>query len=87
MSASALLLEAKWTSCRALHCSDLWVHALIIGSAYPTRRRRDRREAPVGYPLRSRAGRRLLRAISMARSIAACAGFLILIHSRQRPER
>jgi hypothetical protein len=29
----------------------------------------------------------LLKAISMARSIAGCAGFLILIHSRQRPER
>ena len=30
---------------------------------------------------------RLLNAISMARSIAGCAGFLILTHSRQRPER
>jgi hypothetical protein len=63
------------------------VHALIIGSAYPTRRRRDRREVPAGYLLRSRACRRLLKAISIARSIAACAGFLILIHARQHPER
>ena len=31
--------------------------------------------------------RRLRKAISIARSIAGCAGFLILIHSRQRPER
>jgi hypothetical protein len=30
---------------------------------------------------------RLLKAISIARSIAGCAGFLTLIHSRQRPER
>jgi hypothetical protein len=31
--------------------------------------------------------RRLLRAISMARLIAACAGFLILIQFGERPER
>ena len=34
-----------------------------------------------------RADIRLLRAISIARSITGCAGFLILIHSRVRPER
>ena len=39
---------------------------------------------PFDHPARCR---RLLRAISMARSMAGCAMFLILTQSRQRPER
>ena len=45
------------------------------------------RPAPPADGDRRRAAIRLLSAISIARSIAGCAGFLILIQSRQRPER
>jgi hypothetical protein len=60
---------------------------LTIFNPLTTRRSRHRCNISSDRDRLAHCRVRLLKAISTARSIAGCAGFLIFIHSRQRPER